>query len=90
MVETSGCCFFAAPMKKRFEMLYQTYRDAVYGYLYYMCREEELAQDPWGLKIARNTFLSYARKKQPMLLGEKWLDLKFLSSSFETCLDMLS
>ena len=32
-------------MKARFEKLYRTYRDAVYNYLYYMCREEELAQD---------------------------------------------
>lgn len=84
-------------MKKRFEMLYREYRDTVYGYLYYMCREEELARDlsqetflkifqgmrkyrgecsekTWCLTIARNTFLSYARKKQPMLLGEEILE----------------
>lgn len=84
-------------MKKRFEILYQKYRDTVYGYLYYMCREEELAQDlaqetflkifqgmrkfrgecsekTWCLTVARNTFLSYARKKQPMLLEEAALD----------------
>lgn len=84
-------------MKKRFEMLYQKYRDTVYGYLYYMCREEELAQDlaqetflkifqgmrrfrgecsekTWCLTVARNTFLSYARKKRPMLLGEEILE----------------
>lgn len=86
-------------MKKRFEELYRTYRDTVYGYLYYMCREEELACDlsqetflkifqgmrkyrgecsekTWCLTIARNTFLSYARKKQPMLLGEELLEEK--------------
>jgi len=85
-------------MKKRFEMLYREYRDTVYGYLYYMCREEELARDlsqetfsenisgdeeippgsaakrPGVITIARNTFLSYARKKQPMLLGEEILE----------------
>ena len=84
-------------MKARFEKLYRTYRDAVYNYLYYMCREEELAQDlaqetflkifqgmrrfrgdcsekTWCLTIARNTFLSYARKKQPLLLGEEMPD----------------
>lgn len=84
-------------MKKRFEMLYQNYRDTVYGYLYYMCREEELAEDlaqetflkifqglrrfrgecsekTWCLTVARNTFLSYARKKQPLLLGEEALE----------------
>lgn len=81
-------------MKARFEKLYQTYRDTVYSYLYYMCREEELAQDlaqetflkifqgmrrfrgecsekTWCLTVARNTFLSYARKKQPLLLLEE-------------------
>lgn len=30
----------------------------------------------WALKIARNTFLSYARKKQPVLLEEQILDRK--------------
>lgn len=86
-------------MKKRFEMLYQKYRDTVYGYLYYMCREEALAEDlaqetflkifqgmrrfrgecsekTWCLTVARNTFLSYARKKQPMLLGEEILEME--------------
>ncbi len=29
----------------------------------------------WALKIARNTFLTYARKKQPVLLEEQELDL---------------
>lgn len=80
-------------MRKRFEEIYQKYKDTVYGYLYYMCREEELARDlaqetflkiflgmrkfrgecsekTWCLTIARNTFLTYARKKQPMLLGD--------------------
>lgn len=84
-------------MKARFEKLYRTYRDAVYNYLYYMCREEELAKDlaqetflkifqgmrrfrgdcsekTWCLMIARNTFLSHARKKQPLLLGEEMPD----------------
>ena len=28
----------------------------------------------WALKIARNTFLTYARKKQPILLEEQELD----------------
>ena len=84
-------------MKARFEKLYRTYRDVVYNYLYYMCREEELAKDlaqetflkifqgmrrfrgdcsekTWCLMIARNTFLSHARKKQPLLLGEEMPD----------------
>lgn len=86
-------------MKKRFEELYQKYRDTVYGYLYYMCREDELARDltqetflkiflglrkfrgecsekTWCLAIARNVFLSYARKKQPLLLGEELLEIQ--------------
>lgn len=85
-------------MKKRFEELYRQQRDTVYGYLYYMCREEELARDlaqetflkiflglrrfrgecsekTWCLTVARNTFLSYARKKQPLLLGDEMLDI---------------
>lgn len=80
-------------MKKRFEEIYQKYKDAVYGYLYYMCREEELALDlaqetflkiflgmrkyrgecsekTWCLTVARNTFLTYARKKKPVLLED--------------------
>lgn len=79
-------------MRARFENIYRTYRDTVYNYLYYMCREEELAEDlaqetflkifqglrrfrgdcsekTWCLTVARNTFLSYARKRQPLLLG---------------------
>ncbi len=84
-------------MKKRFEELYQRYKDTVYGYLYYMCREDELARDltqeaflkiflglrifrgecsekTWCLTIARNVFLSYARKKRPVLLEETELE----------------
>jgi len=84
-------------MKRRFEEIYQKYRDAIYGYLYYMCREEELALDlaqetflkifqglrrfrgecsekTWCLTIARNTFLTYARKKRPVLLGDEMLE----------------
>lgn len=30
----------------------------------------------WALKIARNTFLTYARKKQPVLLDEQELELE--------------
>lgn len=81
-------------MRARFENIYRTYRDTVYNYLYYMCREEELAEDlaqetflkifqglrrfrgdcsekTWCLTVARNTFLSYARKRQPLLLGRE-------------------
>lgn len=81
-------------MKARFEELYRRYKDVVYNYLYYMCREEELAGDlaqeaflkiflgmrrfrgecsekTWCLTVARNTFLSWARRKRPLLLGDE-------------------
>lgn len=80
-------------MKSRFEKIYQEQKDTVYGYLYYMSREEQVSMDlsqetflkvyrsldkfkgqcsekTWCLTIARNTFLSYARKRRPELLEE--------------------
>lgn len=78
----------------RFAAAYEQSRDAVYGYLVYMTRDTELAEDlsqevflrmflhldkfredasacTWALRIARNVFLSYARKKRPLLLEEQ-------------------
>lgn len=85
-------------MKKRFNQIYELYKDDIYGYLVYMAKDRELAEDltqetflkiyiglrkfknqcsekTWCLTIARNTFLSYARKKQPVLLEEQMLEL---------------
>ncbi len=82
----------------KFSTAYEQSKDAVYGYLLYMTRDKELAQDlsqetflkiflnigkfrgtanvkTWSLKIARNTFLTYARKKRPLLLEEQILEL---------------
>lgn len=84
-------------MKIKFMTAYEECRDDVYGYLLYMTREKELAEDlsqetflkmflhmgkfrgecslrTWVLKIARNTFLSYATKKQPVLLEEQEIE----------------
>lgn len=81
-------------MKTRFEKIYQEQKDTVYGYLYYMSRDEQTSLDlsqetflkvyrsldkfkgqcsekTWCLTIARNTFLSYARKHQPLLLEQE-------------------
>ncbi|MBR0598159.1 RNA polymerase sigma factor [Sinanaerobacter chloroacetimidivorans] len=81
-------------MKERFREIYENYKDAVYGYLFYMTHDEQTAQDlsqetflkiylglkrinedsnlkAWCMIIARNTFLSYARKKKPFLLGDE-------------------
>ena len=81
-------------MKERFREIYENYKDAVYGYLFYMTHDEQTAQDlsqetflkiylglkrinedsnlkAWCMTIARNTFLSYARKKKPFLLGDE-------------------
>ena len=78
-------------MGVRFEEVYQRQKHAVYGYLSYMTKDEDTAEDlaqetflkvylglkgfkgdcsekTWCLTIARNTFLSFARKKQPVLL----------------------
>ena len=80
-------------MGVRFEEVYQRQKHAVYGYLSYMTKDEDTAEDlaqetflkvylglkgfkgdcsekTWCLTIARNTFLSFARKKQPVLLEE--------------------
>lgn len=84
-------------MKKRFNRIYELYKDDIYGYLVYMAKDRALAEDltqetflkiyiglrkfknqcsekTWCLTIARNTFLSYARKKQPILLEEQMLE----------------
>ncbi|HWQ77192.1 MAG TPA: RNA polymerase sigma factor [Anaerovoracaceae bacterium] len=80
-------------MRERFKEVYEDYRNAVYGYLFYMTHDSHIAQDlsqetflkiylglkrikddsnlkAWCMTIARNTFLSYARKKNPFLLGD--------------------
>ena len=82
----------------KFSTAYEQSKDAVFGYLSYMAKDRQLAEDlsqetflkmfinirkfkgtanvkTWALKIARNTFLTYARKKQPILLEEQALDL---------------
>lgn len=82
----------------KFSTAYEQTKDAVFGYLTYMTKDVQLAEDlsqetylkmfinirkfkgtanvkTWALKIARNTFLTYARKKQPILLEEQELDL---------------
>ena len=82
----------------KFSTAYEQSKDAVFGYLTYMTKDIQLAEDlsqetflkmfiniktykgtanvkTWALKIARNTFLTYARKKQPILLEEQDLDL---------------
>ena len=81
-------------MRERFWELYENYKGAIYGYLFYMTHDEHTAQDlsqetflkiylglkrmkedsnlkAWCMTIARNTFLSYARKKKPFLLGDE-------------------
>lgn len=83
----------------KFQTAYEETRDSVYGYLLYMTRDKQLAQDlsqetflkmflhmgkfrgeasvkTWALTIARNVFLSYARKKQPVLMEELPLEAK--------------
>lgn len=83
-------------MKRKFNDVYKECRDAVYGYLLYMTKDIQLAEDlsqetflriflsigkfkgdskakTWALKIARNVFMSYARKKRPILLEEQEL-----------------
>lgn len=78
----------------KFAAAYEQSRDAVYGYLVYMTKDIELAEDlsqevflrmflhldkfreeasvrTWALRIARNVFLSYAKRKRPMLLEEQ-------------------
>ena len=81
-------------MRIKFHTVYEEYKDSVYGYLLYMTKDIQLAEDlsqetflkiflnlgrfkgkssikTWVLKIARNTFLTYARKKNPVLLEEQ-------------------
>ena len=84
-------------MGVRFEEVYQRQKNAVYGYLSYMTKDKDTAEDlaqetflkvylglkgfkedcsekTWCLTIARNTFLSCARKKPPVLLEEADMD----------------
>ena len=91
-------------MGVRFEEFYQRQKHAVYGYLSYMTKDEDTAEDlaqetflkvylglkgfkgdcsekTWCLTIARNTFLSFARKKQPVLLEEG--DMERLEAGYE-------
>ena len=91
-------------MGVRFEEVYQRQKHAVYGYLSYMTKDEDMAEDlaqetflkvylglkgfkgdcsekTWCLTIARNTFLSFARKKQPVLLEEG--DMERLEAGYE-------
>lgn len=81
-------------MKIKFNEVYKECRDSVYGYLLYMTKDVQLAEDlsqetflriflsigrfkgqsnvkTWTLKIARNVFVTYARKKRPVLLEEQ-------------------
>ncbi|MFQ7182362.1 MAG: RNA polymerase sigma factor [Hungatella sp.] len=91
-------------MGVRFEEVYQRQKNAVYGYLSYMTKDKDTAEDlaqetflkvylglkgfkedcsekTWCLTIARNTFLSFARKKQPVLLEEA--DMERLGAGYE-------
>lgn len=84
-------------MKERFREIYENYKGAIYGYLFYMTHDAYTAQDlsqetflkiylglkkmkedsslkAWCMTIARNTFLSYARKKKPFLLGDEMIN----------------
>ena len=90
--------YYGGNWKMKFSTAYEQSKDAVYGYLMYMTRDIQLAEDlsqetflkmfinirkykgtanikTWALKIARNTFLTYAKKKQPVLLEEQMIDL---------------
>jgi len=76
-------------MGKEFNKVYDNNKKAVYGYLYYMTKDAENAEDlcqdtflkiyqnlksfkgdcnerSWCITIARNTFLSWIRKKKPL------------------------
>lgn len=84
-------------MKERFNRIYAQYKDDIYGYMVYMAKDRQLAEEltqetflkiylglrrfkgdssekTWCLTIARNTFLSYARKKRPILLEEQTVE----------------
>ncbi len=89
----------------KFATAYEESRDAVYGYLVYMTKDVQLAEDlsqevflrmflhldkfreqasvrTWALRIARNVFLTYARKKHPLLLEEQeWKPLSDISEN---------
>lgn len=84
----------------KFTKAYEDSKDSVYGYLLYMTKNVQLAEDlsqetflkmflsitkfrehcevkTWALTIARNTFLSYAKKKKPILLEEHVLEMEY-------------
>lgn len=84
----------------KFITAYEESKDAVYGYLVYMTRDKQLAEDlsqetflkmflhmgkfrqessakTWALTIARNVFLTYAKKKRPILIEEENLERSF-------------
>ncbi len=77
-------------MGKEFNKLYDGNKNAVYGYLYYMTKDVEDAEDlcqetflkiyrnikrfrgdcnerSWCITIARNTFLTWIKKKKPII-----------------------
>lgn len=87
-------------MKERFNRIYVLYKNDIYGYMVYMAKDRQLAEEltqetflkiylglrkfkgdssekTWCLTIARNTFLSYARKKRPILLEEQTVEQIF-------------
>lgn len=89
---------FGGNMKLKFQTVYEEHKNSIYGYLLYMTKDAQLAEDlsqetflkiflglgrfkeecnvkTWVLKIARNTFVTYARKKRPELLEEQQYEL---------------
>lgn len=98
-------------MKIKFNEVYKECRDSVYGYLLYMTKDVQLAEDlsqetflriflsvgrfkgksnvkTWALKIARNVFVSYAKKKRPILLEEQEI-LVHVDNSVDTPEDII-
>jgi RNA polymerase sigma-70 factor (ECF subfamily) len=84
-------------MAKEFNKVYDNNKKAVYGYLYYMTKDSEDAEDlcqdtflkiyqnlkyfkgdcnerSWCITIARNTFLSWIRKKKPLTVDREDLE----------------
>lgn len=60
-------------MKRRFEELYRQYRDTVYGYLYYMCREEELLRKEEGQMV--RDVLALLKEERTLLLLKDYEEL---------------
>lgn len=61
-------------MKRRFEELYRQYRDTVYGYLYYMCREEELLRKEEG-QMVRDVLALLKEEERTLLLLKDYEEL---------------